>query len=89
MNKRTRTHAQLETQISEWVDEKTRHYDASHDSIHAANVARLSSHILQHDLPNAEKFIRDAVLGLAWTHDVCDRKYNQDKKSNGRNSRQM
>ena len=82
MPKRSRASStEFETSLAEWVNERTKSYDASHDSVHASNVARLSSHIMQHDLPNADKFIRDAVIGLAWTHDVCDRKYNDNKKN--------
>ena len=69
----------FETKLSEWVKQKTKDYDASHDVIHAANVVRLSKEIITHNIPKTKKYIKDAIVALSWTHDVCDKKYNANK----------
>jgi HD superfamily phosphodiesterase len=77
MGKRTREF--FEEELREWVKDQTQTYDASHDVVHAQNVARLSKEIIRHDLPNVQKYMKDAIVALALTHDVCDRKYNTNK----------
>lgn len=67
--------------LAKWAEEQLRDHDASHDAIHAANVARLSEWLMATDLPATRPMLRDAVLVVAWTHDICDAKYVSNKAS--------
>jgi uncharacterized protein len=67
--------------LESWTTEQLKNHDASHDTIHANNVARLSGIILEKEpqLKN-NSILRDAVIAIAWTHDICDRKYVNNKE---------
>ena len=54
-----------------WVREQLKTHDASHDFVHALNVAHLASKIgAQYDAPT-----RAAARYVALAHDICDVKY--------------
>lgn len=54
--------------------------DASHDSIHALNVLRLSHEIIKADFTNVSNQFKIAVYCSALTHDLCDKKYTSNKQ---------
>jgi uncharacterized protein len=67
--------------IERWATKKLEHHDASHDAVHAKNVARICDTIMKNDTGfKGDASLRVAILAIAWTHDVCDRKYVKCKE---------
>ncbi len=67
--------------IREWAIKRLEDHDASHDAVHASNVARICNLIMTEDLEfNGDAAVREAILSIAWTHDICDQKYVSSNK---------
>lgn len=56
-----------------WIADRLAGYDASHDLVHADNVARLAARICAAEGVGAT--VRTAAHFAALAHDLCDRKY--------------
>lgn len=67
-----------------WIVDALSAHDASHDVVHARNVARIASDILRTDVwetivdPDARRTLSDVCRYTAMVHDFCDRKYALD-----------
>lgn len=70
-----------ESKIREWAEKKLKNHDASHDTVHASNVARICNLIMNEDPEfNGDAAVQEAILSIAWTHDICDQKYVSSNK---------
>lgn len=66
--------------LQDWVNFKLKNHDASHDAVHASNVVRICKTIMANDSEfQCDVFVQDAIVAIAWTHDICDQKYVDDK----------
>ena len=67
--------------IQAWASDRLKDHDASHDVVHARNVARMCNAIMTEDPQfDGNAAVKQAILCIAWTHDICDRKYAKDDK---------